>query len=274
MRRVSSPFTSTERVWGLQGASRLRLDPSETVAYYASYLPTAGTIFDIVVATRESRDVAFSDGIPLNTNDLGWDFSPTLPADRSVIYFESRDEATLIWRIYEAVWNPELRAFGHVDPILGFGSSESTHIDSAPYVTPSGDALYFHTTRSGTQALFWAERIGSSFEGAEPVPIESSSGPSGPPACPVVSPDELTLYFAAYSDSVSGGDIWMATRATKAEPFGALSLLQDINTAANEVPSYVSEDGCRLYFDRNSHKPFSWTPPGEAYVAERTPDSE
>lgn len=275
LRRCSSaaPFGTPERVPGMpDGAVRLRLDPSETIGYYARF-PGTGTYFDLEVATRTSLVDAFSTGTPLNTNDSGWDFSPTLTGDGAVLYFERRDE-NLVWRIHQSVWDPEQQAFGPVDPVPGLGPTNGNHSDGGPYAVPSGDALYFHSNRSGL-ALYRAHRVGTSFAQVAKMPFTFPVGLALTTGSPVVSPDELTLYFAAHE---TGGptDIWMTTRAKKGDAFGEAALLTKVSTAdANEVPSFVSEDGCRLYFDRNSNVPFSWNPPaGNAFVAERQPDLE
>jgi hypothetical protein len=268
----AAPFGTPQRVLGLpDGAVRLRLNPSETVGHYARF-PTTGSLADLEVTKRASRGDAFSTGISLNTNDSGWDFSPTLPGDGAIIYFESRGN-NLSWRIHQSVWDPAQQAFGSVDLVAGLGASGSHGSDGGPYTLPSGEALYFHSDRFGMN-LMRAERIGTSFSHVTTVPITFPPGLIFTTACPVVAPDELTIYFVA-QDSATRTDIWTATRATKADSFGEAAPVVEVNTdLGNEVPSFISADGCRLYFDRNSNVPFGWTPPGNSFVAEREPDSE
>lgn len=66
---------------------------------------------------------------------------------------------------------------------------------------------------------------------------------------PWLSADGLALYFASYRPGGLGGsDLWLATRATTADPFGAPVNLTEINSAANERAPSLSPDGLRLYF--------------------------
>ncbi len=267
-----APFGIPERVLGLpDGAVRLRLNPSETVGYYARF-PITSSYADLEVTKRASRSDAFSTGISLNTNDSGWDFTPTLPSDGSIIYFESRAN-DLTWRIHQSVWDPGQQAFGSVDLVAGLGAGGNHGADGAPYILPSGEVLYFHSDRFG-MGIMRAERIGTSFARVKTVPITFPQGLIFTASCPVVSPDELTIYFTA-QDSAGRTDVWTATRTNATGPFGEAAPVLEVNRATtNEVPSFISEDGCRLYFDRNSNVPFHWTPPGNSFVAEREPDSE
>jgi hypothetical protein len=267
----AAPFGTPQRVPGLpDGAVRLRLNPSETVGYYARFPP--GSYADLEVTKRSSRGDAFSTGISLNMNDSGWDFTPTLPSDGSIMYFERRI-SNLRWKIHQSVWDPGQQIFGPIDLVAGLGAGGSDGSDGAPYTLPSGEVLYFHSDRFG-MGLMRAERVGTSFSRVTTVPITFPPGLSFTTACPVVSPDELTIYFVA-QDTPGRTDIWTATRSTAADSFGEAAPVVEVNTASgNEVPSFISEDGCRLYFDRNSNVPFGWTPPGDSFVAERVPDSE
>ncbi|HEY3498620.1 MAG TPA: hypothetical protein VGK73_28210, partial [Polyangiaceae bacterium] len=63
-------------------------------------------------------------------------------------------------------------------------------------------------------------------------------------------------------------DIWRATRAHPSGLFGEPALVSELNVSGlDDVPSFISEDGCRLYFDRT---PNAWSSlNGNVYVAER-----
>lgn len=69
-----------------------------------------------------------------------------------------------------------------------------------------------------------------------------------------------------------GADIWQVTRATTSESFASFEpmLVQGPNEGEyNDLASFISADGCRLYFDRNF--PAADT---NSYVVERLPDLE
>lgn len=261
------PFGAPTRVSGLpDGAVRLRTSPDERVGYYA--FPSATSSFDLFVATRDTPRGAFGEGESLAFNDAAWDFSPTLPADGAILYLESNRSGS--WKIYQSDWDPEAEAFGPLAYPAGLSNAEATHDDGGPYVTADGQAIYFHTDRQGSQLLAMARRSGASFG---PV-VLLDSGDLPIVGTPIVSPDELTLYFAAQVGTEAGMhmDIWSATRSSTSGAFANFREVSGVNTPANEVASFISEDGCRLYFDRNTGFPFGWGRSDDAaYVAERKP---
>jgi hypothetical protein len=63
---------------------------------------------------------------------------------------------------------------------------------------------------------------------------------------PLVTSDELTLYFA---EGPNYSEIYMSTRASKTEPFAEREPVPEL--VAGYAPSWLSADGCRLYFDQN-----------------------
>lgn len=262
-----APFLPPVRVEGLPpSAVRLRLSPDERVGYFARLSSTSD--YDILVATRETRHEAFVVGEPLPANGVSWDFSPAPTGDASILFLESQDSG--IWKIYESHWNPKVAAFGTVALAPGLREDTATYTDGGPYITPNGEAIYFHSTRFGDgNRLALARRVGATFGAVQHLNLGLAHGQS----FPVVSSDELTLYFALTHSDDGQVDIWSASRRSTSEKFASFRKLEGVNTEANEVPSYISEDGCRLYFDRNTGLPFAWGRPDDAvYVAERIPD--
>lgn len=261
-------FGPSALVEGLPGgAVRLRTSPDERVGYYAISSPTAR--YDLFVATREARGDAFSEGESLAFNDAAWDFSPTLPGNGAVLYLESNRSGS--WKIYQSEWDAEAEAFGPLAFAAGLSNAAAAYNDGGPYVTADGDAIYFHTDRQGRQLLAMSRRSEGSFG---PI-VLIASGELGPVGTPIVSADEVTLYFAVQVGTEAAGmhmDIWSATRSSTSEAFTNFGEVSGVNTPANEVPSFISEDGCRLYFDRNTGFPFGWGRADDAaFVAERPP---
>jgi TolB protein len=69
---------------------------------------------------------------------------------------------------------------------------------------------------------------------------------------PDISFDGLTLYIESDRGGGCGGaDIWVATRATKADPWGELAALgPNVNSSGNEYCPSISTDGFTLVFMR------------------------
>jgi hypothetical protein len=72
---------------------------------------------------------------------------------------------------------------------------------------------------------------------------------------PVVAGSDLVLYFASTraDDNLGAGDIWRATRASKAEAFANPLNVKEINSTTVDLPSWVSDDDCVILLDRSRH---------------------
>jgi hypothetical protein len=66
---------------------------------------------------------------------------------------------------------------------------------------------------------------------------------------PIISPDDLELYFYSIrSGGLGGADIYVSTRATRNDPWGPpVNLGPTINTGANDAPVIFSPDGLILF---------------------------
>ena len=85
---------------------------------------------------------------------------------------------------------------------------------------------------------------------------------------PLLAPDGLTLYFSRFvktDASTNDYKIHAARRPTKSDPFGAPTPVSELNGPGWEVPAWISDDGCRMYFSRRLTQPSS----GKIYVASR-----
>ncbi len=267
LRRCSpdKPFGAPKRSGLPNGCTRLRLNPDETVGYYGC---RDSRSYEVIVATRPDRTAPFGEGrvVLVDLDDSNY-YSPTVTADGLVLYFEN-DRPLSYSRLYRSVWDPKLGAFGPIELAPELSPENAKYDDYSPYVIPSGQAIYFHSSRVYPyEEIYRASLDGDSFSEPERIILQGSRGH------PVVSPDELTLY---YTRNVTGGahgaDIWQVTRTTTSESFELFEpeLVQGPNEGEyNELASFVSADGCRLYFDRNFPGPDT-----NSFVVERVPDRE
>jgi len=136
--------------------------------------------------------------------------------------------------------------------------------EGSPYVVPDGSALYFHVIRNGNYDVYRAKKTPTGFTAPESVSINTSVTD----ARPVVSADELTVYFYHDAEARGPAGIWMATRRSVNDPFGQLISLVELNAFSslieNPYPFWISPDGCRLYFGDEDPQGSFWV-----YVAER-----
>ncbi len=81
-----------------------------------------------------------------------------------------------------------------------------------------------------------------------PAPVTELASPSRTDN-PTLTGDMLELYFTSNRDGgVGDGDVWVAKRATLADPFGTPALVDGVNTDSFETSSAISTDGLTLWF--------------------------
>ena len=148
--------------------------------------------------------------------------------------------------LYVATRTSTLAAFGALGLIAGAVNSSSN--EEGPHWSADGKTLYFDSTRSstggGTRDLFRVPVVGSSF--GTPEAITELNSPALE-AVPVISADELTIYFLSTRAPTTDGDIYVATRDTKSAKFANIQPLPGVNSNGSDAPAHVSADGCTLY---------------------------
>ncbi|MHB1036111.1 MAG: dockerin type I domain-containing protein [Pirellulales bacterium] len=142
--------------------------------------------------------------------------------------------------------------------------------DGGAELSADGLSLFFFSDRPGGKGnydIWMATRSNVAAFFGTPINLESintsdlESGPS-------ISADGLTLVFhSTRPGGLGSGDIWMATRATTADPFDApVNLGPGVNSADYETVPDISADGLTLVFT-------SWRPEGQGssdlWMAER-----
>lgn len=240
---TSQPFGTPVIVSDLpSGAGGIRLSTDELTALY--YVRDVGH-GDLYRSTRQSVDLSFSSPVPwAELNSPDFDVLPTVPRSNQVVYFE---RAPVTSHVYTASTSAAWGTFS--SPVaMALGTSMG---EGGPYVTPDGKSLYFHiNAHDGSLDLYRVD-----LEASLPGPGAPLAGlnTADDESDPVVTADETTILFASgRSDpSAKGGtDIWIATRSSATDEFGPARDLQELNTADDEGPTWISADGCRVYFDR------------------------
>jgi len=216
-----------------------------------------GGHLDLYSATRPSRGAAFANVTALaSLNDPSTDDAwPTVTADGLSIFFEAQRTGTP--QVWVATRTTVVGTFSAPTAVANIGP-----MGAQPFVLPDGSALYF----SSPGDLDRAGRGASGQLGA-PVTLSTLNTPSHD-YLPALTPDELTIYFASdRPDSPAKGDldIWMSKRASRDVQFEAPVNVLELNTASEEVPTWVSPDNCRLYFSSRRGS----TGAAKIYVVER-----
>jgi hypothetical protein len=213
---------------------RIHVSPDELTAYVAQ--GAAWDVADIYMAKRVSMMDPFGQLVPLTSiNSNAAEDSLSVTGDGLTLFLESSRSGS--GRIYTAV---RLTTAAQFPPPIRLMLGQDPLDELDPYVLPDGSALYFLANLPVNAGIYRAELSGT--QAGEPKPILTAAQ-----RFPVVPQDELTLYF-----DDGGGDIWMATRASRAVAFDAPVKLVELNSAGYEYPQWISPDGCRLYFSQIS----------------------
>jgi hypothetical protein len=262
-------FGAPRRVPGLTGIATsvggLRLSPDGLTGYFSALDgPEAVGGNDLYSATRDSVTSPFDRVVPLTgVNTAKDELNPTVPADGSILVFERTmpGPANPI-HLYGATAVSDLPFELRGQLAINDPSGD----DRSPFVVAGGSALYFASTRGGPQTgLFVAARQGSDFASARS--IDELDGPYVT-LSPVVSPDELTIYFASNrTDGAAVGDfdVWRATRGSTAEAFAELTDVSEVNSTNVDLPTFATGDGCALYLTSGRDGTL------EMYLATRAP---
>jgi hypothetical protein len=261
---LSKPYGNITLVRGLESpagkySALVTFSPDELTAYFGS---NRGGATSVYVATRGARTAAFltPSWVPnvnkADTHSTG----PTVTADGLTMYFETfRSLHTTIWvskrDTTDALWS--------LPVIASALSPDDGTSDGRPYVSADGKVVYFHSSRvTNTSLHIMRAEMGPNGFG-KPVLASVPAYPAWDVE-PVVSSDDLTLFYGSNrsGDGAQGGyDIWSSHRASTSEPFPEPVNVKELNTTDDDMPSWISPDSCRFYFEHRNE--------GTLYVASK-----
>jgi WD40-like Beta Propeller Repeat len=229
-----------------------RLTSDELTAYLASSRTGESRAY---AATRASVSEEFAQPVQLPlAPGVIW---PTVTDDGLTLYAEGSLDGTVgkvdIWRATRK--NPD-DPFGALENVAAVNSEAS---DANPFAMNDGVVLYFMSRLQGSTDIYRAEREGDDLAAPDLV-LESA-------VSPVVTPDERRIFIAMGSPL----DIWTATRDAPDAPFGEPEPVDELNSAEDDRPAWISGDGCRIYFA--SGRPGGAGPKDDfdLYFSERAP---
>jgi len=193
-------------------------------------------------ATRNSIQDDFSPPTKLaNVNSTQDDFFPSLSGDRLTLIFGSTRSGAQQTDLYVATRTHPAVDFDTPQSIAGVNSSDN---EFGSFVLPDLSALYLFSNRTGDYDIFRSPGLNGSF--GAPVAVDEVNLPTSYEGCPVVSPDELTLYF--YTTRQGGPpDIWVTQRSQVGAAFAPPTKVDELCSSDDDRPGWLSPDGCTLY---------------------------
>ena len=223
------------------------LSPDELTMYFSSDRPGTLGRYDIFMVTRPKRDAPWENIVPVpgvNTPN-GHERRPMVTGDGATMYAligGSPDEDIGI-----------ATRIGMTATFTSFTTAAISVVsfnDEPGTILPDHRAIWFSSDRAGNgnYEIFRARRSSAGFDTS--VLASGVNDPGAADKYPVVTPDELKLFFSRNRrGGAEGYEILGATRASAADPFDAVQIVQAVNMddALNNIPTWVSADGCALY---------------------------
>jgi len=254
---AAAPLAGADLASGFDYAPTLTND--ELTLLFSSLRDDSGTFSHIYETSRPSTASAFGTSAAISVNGPTNDSDPALTPDGLTLYFQS-DRAGNMGDIYVATRSSLGADFGSVASVDAVNTADD---DTQPALDVDG-SLWLASTRAGGQGgydLFRAAPSAGTF--AAPV-AETELNSTEDDWSPTLTADGLTIFFASTRGGGQGGyDIYFASRPSIADPFSTPQPLSELNTGENELPHWLSRDGCRLYLERSQGNAY------EMYVATR-----
>jgi hypothetical protein len=224
------------------------LTPDELTIYFSSTRLGGAGGFDVYQATRSSTSAQFDNVMPVpGINTAGNERVPRMAGNGLSMFAMTATVAAPALRISLATRANVTVAFTGLKPAANINNATNT---ADPYLLPGGNVMYLASDLAGNLGLYRSAKVNGAFSTSTPVPGVNLDTPAVENN-PVVTPDELTLFFGSTRPGGTGGyDIYEARRAHVADGFGAPIELTGLNTTGDDVPNWISPDGCVLYFSR------------------------
>jgi Tol biopolymer transport system component len=236
--------------------SFVRFSDDDSTLYFARTTPSGPADLDLCYAKRGNGGT-FGGLIGMKSlNSTETDESPAITTDQLMIFFASSSSGTSK-DIFVASRAKAEDSFDPPAKVTGLAIPNKQEND--PYVVPGG-RLYFASTRDDPAGanydIFSADIAAGAAKSIVPIPTVSGGATD---TNPVVTPDELTIYFASNRATGDKMDIFVAHRTDKANGFDMPQAVTKLNSTAHDRPTWISPDECTLYFasdrspDRKTH---------------------
>ena len=231
-----------------------------------------GTLANAQLSIGPPRNV----GEPINTPSI--EVGPNLSADGLTLYFVSDrpggySGTAELWMSTRATTRDPWQTVANVGPPV------NSHSAASPSISADGLELFFDNglrVRPGGQGggdVWFAQRATTASNWNEPQnlgPVVNSSFNDG---VPKLSRDGLTLFFSSDRPGGSGGrDIWVTSRASRAEPWTApVNLGAAVNGPGSDWCPAISPDALLLIFQSDRPGGFGGD---DFWISTRTSTSE
>ena len=165
--------------------------------------------------------------------------------------FYADSTSSTSYDIWVATRTSTLGVFSAGVSVAGLNGND---LEAGPWLSGDEKLIYFYSVRAGGLggADIWIADLAAN--GASNVRNLADVNTASDEENPVLTPDGLTIVFSSRQSgrgAKGNYDIWIARRTTAADGFGQSVNVAELNTTADDAPSWISPDGCTLSFVRN-----------------------
>jgi predicted small secreted protein len=201
---------------------------------------------DLYQSTFDPDRLVFTQHIKMSVStDNTYDSYPSVSRDGNYLLFASK-RTTAMLQLWIVTKTNGSFDNSPVDPVLLLADQSTAN---EPYLLGDSQTLYFgaNTQARSDYELYRATGGPPAFASTlEVVPGLSSTSSDH---APVVSDDELEVFFASNRPPATDLDLFTATRSSVADPFSNVSHLTLLSTdQGNDYPVWLSPDRCSLYY--------------------------
>jgi hypothetical protein len=235
-----------------------RLSPDELTIYFDRQRFANGGL-DILVAQRPTRVAPFGNVRLVTELDTADDEAHAFVSDDGLGVLFSRRPDGGTWDLFGSQRGSTADVFF---PPVQLPQVQTPANEQQPFSTLS--SLWFASDRDDAGTAIYRASFNKVTVFDLPA-LVGLAGSAGADEAPVLSGDELTLYFSGTRPGSAKSDIYVAHRTGTSEAFGTPARVVELSSAGADAPGWLSPDGCRLYLS-SSRAGFS-----DLFVAERAP---
>lgn len=256
-----TPFGSPVALAGINTAvdeGTPRLSPDELTIYFDRQRFANGGL-DIMVAQRPTRVAPFGNVRLVTELDTADDEAHAFVSDDGLGVLFSRRPDGGTWDLFGSQRGSTADVFF---PPVELPQVQTPANEQQPFSTLS--SLWFASDRDDAGMAIYRASF-NTVTVFDPPALVGLAGGAGADEAPVLSGDELTLYFSATRPGSAKSDIYVAHRTGTSKAFGTPAPVVELSSDGADAPGWLSPDGCRLYLS-SSRAGFS-----DLFVAERAP---
>jgi len=226
------------------------LSPDELTVWFQRRSSATSNDGEIYIATRTDKALAF--GTPKKVTELNSSVAEGAPSVRGdgLLLFMGSDRSGSdgldIWKSSRgstaSAWATPVNA----------GNINTSYGEDDPFLLQDGRALYWDSRRGQAGNIYRAS-VDSFGNTGSAVTVGTTINTDAKESEPVVTLDELTIYFARTGSTKA---IYVAKRTSATGAWGSSSAVSELNSSADENPDWISADGCHITFssDRSGGK--------------------